>query len=56
MSKGFVVLLTALLASLPVGFGEDATSTSTSILSGPLAKIDIKDAEIEAVGAHPKAD
>jgi len=54
VSKGFVVLLTALLVSLLAGFGEAATSTSTAILSGPLAKIDIKDAEIEAVRGTPK--
>ncbi len=54
MSKGCVVLLTALLALLTAGHGEAATSTSTSILSGPLAKIDIKDAEIEAVRGTSK--
>ncbi len=54
MSKGLVVLLTAALVSLVVGVGEAATSTSTAILSGPLAKIDIKDAEIETVRGTPK--
>jgi hypothetical protein len=54
VSKGIVVLLTALIRLLTVGYGEAATSTSTSILSGPLAKIDIKDAEIEAVRGTPK--
>jgi peptide/nickel transport system substrate-binding protein len=54
VSKGIVVLLTALLSLLPIVYGQAATSTSTSILSGPLAKIDIKDAEIEAVRGTPK--
>ena len=54
MSKGIVVLKTALTMSLTVGYGGAATSTSTPILSGLLAKIDIKDAEIEAVRGTPK--
>jgi hypothetical protein len=54
VSKGIVVLLTALLVLLTVGYGEAATSTSTSILPGPLAEIDIKDAEIEAIRGTPK--
>jgi peptide/nickel transport system substrate-binding protein len=54
VSNGIVVLLTVLLMLLTVGYGEAATSTFTSILSGPLAKIDIKDAEIEPKRAVPK--
>ena len=52
MSKGLVVLLTALLVLLTAGLSEAATSTP--ILSGALAKIDIKDAAIEAVRGTPK--
>jgi ABC-type transport system substrate-binding protein len=54
MSKGLVVLLMALIMLLTVGYGEAATSTSTSSLSGPLTKVDIKDAELEAVRGTPK--
>jgi peptide/nickel transport system substrate-binding protein len=57
VSKGLIVLLTALLVLLTAGHGVAATSTSTAstaILSGPLAKIDIKDAEIEVVRGTPK--
>jgi ABC-type transport system substrate-binding protein len=54
VSIGIVVLMTALTMLLTVGYGGAATSTSTPILSGPLAKIDIKDAKIEAVRGTPK--
>jgi peptide/nickel transport system substrate-binding protein len=36
------------------GWGEAATATRGPILSGPLARLDIKDGEIEAVRAKPK--
>jgi peptide/nickel transport system substrate-binding protein len=39
---------------LAVTYGQTTTPTSTSILPGPLAKLDIKDAEVEAARATPK--
>ncbi|HSF31089.1 MAG TPA: hypothetical protein VLK82_11560, partial [Candidatus Tectomicrobia bacterium] len=54
MSKGMAALLIVLLVLLTVAYGEAATATSTPILSGPLAKLDIKDAEIEAIRGTPK--
>jgi peptide/nickel transport system substrate-binding protein len=54
VSKGIAALLIVLLALLTLAYGEAAASTSTPILSGPLAKLDIKDAEIEAVRGTSK--
>jgi ABC-type transport system substrate-binding protein len=54
VSQGIVLLLMALLWVLTAGDGAAAPAPSTAILSSPLAKIDIKDAEIEAVRDTPK--
>jgi peptide/nickel transport system substrate-binding protein len=54
VSKAIVALLSLLVGMLTVASNEAASATSTSILSGPLAKLDIKDAEIEAVRGTSK--
>jgi ABC-type transport system substrate-binding protein len=54
VSKGIMALLTLLTLLLVSTDGQGATATSTSILSGPLAKLDIKDAEIISVRGKPK--
>ena len=52
--KRTVILLTISLLWLMAGDGAAAPSTSTAILSGPLAKIDIKTAEVDAVRRTPQ--
>jgi ABC-type transport system substrate-binding protein len=54
VSKGFVALLAVLISLLTAAGGETASATSTPILSSPLAKLNIKDAEVEAVRGTPK--
>jgi peptide/nickel transport system substrate-binding protein len=54
VSQGIVLILMALLWVLTAGYGETAPAPSTAILSNPLAKIDIKDADIEAARGTPK--
>src|SRR5262245_45729581 len=48
------VVLAFLALLLPAAYGAAATPTPGPILSGPLATLDIKDAEIEGAGATPK--
>jgi peptide/nickel transport system substrate-binding protein len=46
--------LTVVVLLLAVAYGEAATPAPEPILSGPLAKLDIKDADIAAVRGKPK--
>jgi peptide/nickel transport system substrate-binding protein len=52
--KRMLPLLVALVSLLTVAYGAAGTVPSTSILSGPLAKLVIKDAEIEVSRGVPK--
>ena len=54
MSKAIVVLLAVLGDMLIAAGGEAASATSASILAGPLAQLDIKDAEIAPTLGVPK--
>jgi ABC-type transport system substrate-binding protein len=54
VSKAIVVLLAVLGGMLIAAGGEAASATSTSILAGPLAQLDIKDAEIAPTRGVPK--
>ena len=53
MRRGMCVVLTVLALGLAVAWGQGTTSTSSPILSGPLAQLDIKDAEVVAVRGTP---
>ena len=55
MCRGICVVLTVLALGLAVAWGQGTTSASNPIPSGPLAKLDIKDAEIAAVRGTPRA-
>jgi peptide/nickel transport system substrate-binding protein len=54
MPKSIVAVLTVLALLLTVASGKAATPASGPILSGPLAKLDIKDAEMETTRGKPK--
>ena len=54
MRKGMFAVLAVLALWLALTWSEAATPTSGPILSGPLLKVDIKDAEVEAVRGTPK--
>jgi len=54
VSKGIVVLLAGLGGLLIAAGGEAASSTSTSMLTGPLAHLGLKDAEIAPTRGVPK--
>src|SRR5215468_282240 len=54
MRRGMFVGLTMLALGLAVAWGQGSPSTSNPILSGPLATLDIKDAEIAAARGTPK--
>ena len=53
MRKGMFAVLAVLALWLTMTWGEAAT-TPGAILSGPLARVDIKDAEIEAGRGKPR--
>jgi hypothetical protein len=54
MLKKSFAILSVLTLACGVAWGQSAASTSRPILSGPLAKLDIKDARIEAGRGAPK--
>jgi len=54
MLKKSIAILSVLTLACGVAWGQGAASTSRPILSGPLAKLDIKDARIEAGRGVPK--
>jgi ABC-type transport system substrate-binding protein len=54
MRRGMFAVLAVLALGLALTWGEAATPTSEPILSGPLVKLDIKDAEVAAVRGKPK--
>ena len=54
MRRGMCVVLTVLALGLAVAWGQGTSSASDPILSGPLAQLDIKDAEVAAVRGTPK--
>jgi hypothetical protein len=54
MHRRIVAVLTVLALWLAVAWGQVIMSASKPILSGPLATLDIKDAEVEAVRRTPK--
>jgi peptide/nickel transport system substrate-binding protein len=54
MLKGMFAVLTIVVLLSTTAWNEEATPTSGPILSGPLATLDIKDAEIVAVTGKPK--
>jgi len=54
MLKKTFAILPLLTLTYGVAWGQGVPSTSKPILSGPLAKLDIKDAQIEAGRGAPK--
>ena len=54
MRRGILFVLTVLALGLAVAWGQGTTSAFNPILSGPLAKLDIKDAEVAAARGTPK--
>ncbi len=54
MYKQACAVLIVLALGLGVAWGQGSTSTPKPILTGPLATLDIKDAEVEAVRGIPK--
>src|SRR5437867_7070488 len=54
MVKRAVAILSVLTLMYGVAWGQSAPSSSKPILSGPLAKLDIKDAQIAARRGSPK--
>ena len=54
MRRGMFAVLVVLAVWLVLTWGEAATPASEPILSGPLVKLDIKDAEVAAVRGKPK--
>src|SRR5882672_12701651 len=54
MRRGMFAVLVVLALWPALAWGEAATPMSEPILSGPLVKLDIKAAEIEAVKGKPK--
>ena len=54
MRRGMFVVLAVLAVWLVLTWGEAATPAAESILSGPLVKLDIKDAEVAAARDKPK--
>jgi hypothetical protein len=54
VSKEIITLLAVLGALMIAAGGEAASATSTSILAGSLAQLDIKDAEIAPARGVPK--
>ena len=54
MRRGMCVVLTVLALGLAVAWGQGTTSAPKPILAGPLAQLDIKDAEVAAVRGTPK--
>jgi peptide/nickel transport system substrate-binding protein len=54
MLKGMLAILTMVALLSTAACGDEATPTSGPILSGPLAKLDIKDAEVATVRGKPK--
>src|SRR5882672_11609570 len=54
MRRGISVVLVVLALGLAVAWGQATTPASKPILSGPLAKLDIKDAEVATVRGSPK--
>jgi peptide/nickel transport system substrate-binding protein len=53
VSRGSFAIFTVLVLLLATAQGEAASPTPSPILSGPLAKLDIKDAEIETARGKP---
>ena len=54
MRRGMFAVLAVLALWLTMTWGEAAAATPGPILSGPLAELDIKDAEIDTVRGKPK--
>ena len=54
MYKSIGAVCMVLTLGLAVAWGQGATSTSRPILTGPLATLDIKAAQVEAVQGKPK--
>ena len=54
MRKTAAVIFSALALTCAVAWGQGAPSSPKPILSGPLAKLEIKDARVEAVRGKPK--
>jgi len=54
MPKKIFAILSALTLACGVAWGQSAPSTSRPILSGPLAKLDIKDAQVAAGRGTPR--
>jgi len=54
MYKGTLAVLTVVALWWTVAWGQGATSTARPILAGPLARLDIKDARVEAVRKPPR--
>src|SRR5215471_18451766 len=54
MRRGMCVVLTVLALGLAVAWGQGTVFASNPILAGPLAPLDIKDAEVATVRSTPK--
>ena len=54
MYRNAFVVLTVLTLWCAVAWGQGVTSTPKPILAGPLAKLDIKDAKVDAARGTPK--